>query len=57
LIDTWSNTQSTALGFQEQKLDKRRVRHTDGAPDKKAEKKPPKKEESTAHKRYTHFTT
>ena len=57
LIDTWSNTQSTALGFQEQKLDKRRVRHTDGAPDKKAEKTPQKKEESTAYKRYTHFTT
>jgi MoxR-like ATPase/HEAT repeat protein/uncharacterized protein YegL len=57
LIDTWSNVHSTPLGFREQKKDKRRLRDAEIPPDKRTEKKPPKKEEPTAYKRYTHFTT
>jgi MoxR-like ATPase/HEAT repeat protein/uncharacterized protein YegL len=57
LIDTWSHAQSTALGFQEKKMDKRRILDKKAATDKNAEKKAPKKEEATAYKRYTHFTT
>jgi len=57
LIDTWSNAQSTALGFQERKIDKRRIREKKAGLDRKPEKKPPKKGEATAYKRYTHFTT
>jgi midasin len=57
LIDTWSNTQSTALGFQERKMEKRRVRDVETAPEKKTDRKTPKKEESTTYKRFTHFST
>ena len=57
LIGTWGHAQSTALGFQERKMEKSRFGENKSVSDTKPEKTPPRKGESTAHKRYTHFTT